>query len=144
MPRKTRGGSRTPTAGASYSNRSDMQVQPVRVAPSQQYGQGVQQQAAQQAMPLPNQAATDQQAIHQAAQGVQPTPAGSLGAFDRPTERPGEHVSTGLPIGQSAGPEALSPYMGDDTGAQLRALYAQFPNQDLADLIAVHDANRSN
>lgn len=142
MPRKTRGGTRTPKAGATYTNRSDMQTQPVRVAPSTQYGQGAKLEAAQQAMPLLNAAAQTQQAIHQGPL-AQPGPAaGSLGAFDRPTERPGEHVSTGLPVGLGAGPEALSPYMGDDTAAQLRALYQQFPNQDLADLIEVAEANR--
>lgn len=67
---------------------------------------------------------------------------GSIGSLTAPTERPGEHVSTGLPIGPGAGPEAMSPYTGDDTGARLRALYAQFPNQDLADLIQVFDGNR--
>jgi hypothetical protein len=139
MPRTQKAG-----AGTNYGNRTDLQTQPVRVAPSAEYGQGVQQQAAQQAIPLPQGGGVPTAAPAPAGQGGPyqgPVP-GQGGAFDRGTERPGEHVSTGLSVGPGAGPEALGPYAGDDTGAQLRSLYAQFPNQDLADLIQVFEANR--
>lgn len=142
MRKSARGGSRSAQPGTNYSNRTDMQTQPVRTAPSTQYGQGVQQEAAQQAIPLPQAqppSAPAQQAAPANYQG--PTP-GSLGPLDRGTDRPGEHVSTGLKVGPGAGPEVLGPYAGDDTSARLRSLYAQFPNQDLAELIQVADANR--
>lgn len=145
MPRKTQGGARTGTAGTSYTNRTDLQTQAVRNAPSSEYGQGVKLEAAQKALPLPDSAAMQAQgAAPQQAPGAPVGPAaGSLGSFDRGTERPGEHVSTGLPVGPGGGPEMLGPYSGDDTGAQLRSLYAQYPNQDLADLIEVFDGNRN-
>jgi len=144
MPRKSnRGGVRQGTPGKAYSNRTDLN-QPVQVAPSKEYGQGVQQAAAQRAIPLPNAAAQAPAPGPMSAPSAPvsgPMP-GELGPLDAPSQRPGEHVSTGLPVGPGAGPEAISAYSGDDTGIQLRALYAKFPNQDLADMIQVFEASR--
>lgn len=143
MPRTGRGGARSGTPGKSYGNRTDLNTatQPVRVAPSQQYGQGVQQEAAQQAMPLPNNTGMPAAAPAPQAPPVAPAVPGELGPLDRPTSRPGEHVSTGLPMGGGAGPEAMMSGPSDDVGLRLRALYQAFPNQDLRDLIAAHDEN---
>jgi|SRR5580765_2123400 len=140
MRKSARGGARSATPGTNYANRTDLQTQPVRNAPSSQYGQGVKLEAAQQAIPLPNNAAPSAAPVAPMSPGILP---GQIGAFDRGTERPGEHVSTGLSVGPGGGPEVLGPYSGDDTGAQLRSLYAQMPNQDLADLIEVFETKRN-
>lgn len=151
MPRKGKGGARTGTAGTAYSNRTDLQggTQPVRTAPSAQYGEGAKLQAAQRAMPLPDNsglpapAAAGGGGAPQASPQAAPTGPlpGELGALDRPTDRPGEHVSTGLPIGPGAGPEVLSQMANPNAqlGIQLRAMYKVNPNQDLLDLIQQFD-----
>ena len=129
--------------------------QAVQVAPSQQYGQGVQQEAAQQAIPLPN----DTPSLTSGSQSPAPGPSASTspqglaqampasipgmgGVFDRPSDRPWEHVSTGLPIGQGPGPEALRSQQDDSLLVRLRAMYSVLPNQDIADLIEVITENR--
>jgi hypothetical protein len=149
MPRNSnRGGARTGTPGKSYSNRTDLQggTQPVKTAPSAQYGEGAKLQAAQRAMPLPDNSGLP--AAPAAAGGggapqagpTGPLP-GDLGALDRPTDRPGEHVSTGLPVGGGAGPEVMSGMANPNAqlGIQLRAMYKTNPNQDLLDLIQQFD-----
>jgi hypothetical protein len=155
MPRKGKGGARTGTAGTAYANRTDLQggTQPIKVAPSTQYGEGAKLQAAQRAMPLPDNSGLPPQAASGAMQGAPPVQGpllgapngplpGELGAFDRATERPGEHVSTGLPVGPGAGPEVMSQRANPNAqlGIQLRAMYRVNPNQDLLDLIQQFDA----
>lgn len=88
MPRKGPGGIRTGTPGKAYSNRTDMNqnqgsTQPIAAAPNQPYGVASAQKAAQQTIPLPV-----------AAAPIKP--------FSRPTERPNEPVTTGLPIGEGS------------------------------------------
>ncbi len=51
-----------------------------------------------------------------------------------PTQSPNEPIQSGLPIGPGPGPEALS-QSPDPTIAELRGLYAMFPNRDLAELL---------
>ncbi len=125
-------------------------AQAIKVAPSQQYGQGAAQIAAQKAIPLPDNSqlpaptaptgpTPGADAAQVAAPAPQPMP--MLGAFDRPSERPGEHVSSGLPFGGGAGPEVL-PSPDHSVGLQLRALYQNFPNTDLRDLIEQFDAQQ--
>jgi hypothetical protein len=145
MPRKDKGGARSGTAGTAYANRTDLQggTQPVRTAPSTQYGRGAAQTAAQKAIPLPDNSglpAASPQGGGQAPVVTGPLP-GELGALDRPTDRPGEHVSTGLPVGPGAGPEVLSQMANPNAqlGIQLRAMYKVNPNQDLLDLIQQFD-----
>lgn len=113
MPRKQRskhGGARQGVQGATYTNRSDLQQgprQPVRVAPGQTYGKGVEQQRAQQALPM---AAAPPVPPPGAAPGpgMMGPPPGAGGPFNRPTERPDEPSTTGLAMGPGAGPEALA------------------------------------
>lgn len=81
------GGPRQGTPGTAYPNRTDMQLP--AVVPGQQYGQATAQAQAQQQVPMAT------------------TPPGSMGAFSRPTERPGEPVTAGLPSGPGPGPEVL-------------------------------------
>ncbi len=96
---------------------------------------------AQQAVPLQNVPAPGP------ASPPSPTPAGmpsspvQLGDFTRPTERPTEPVTAGLPMGPGPGPEALTSGgpAADQIGLQLRSLYQQNPNNDLLRLIQLHD-----
>lgn len=124
------GGDRQGRVGASYGNRSDLNTgprvpaQPVRTATGQTYGNATAQAQAQQAVPLP-----DFAQMHLA----------------RPTERPTEPVTTGLPVGPGAGPEALSPgtanpTSGDNVTALLRAVYDAHPTDELADLLTEQSA----
>ena len=88
MPRKGPGGIRTGTPGKAYSNRTDMNqnqgsTQPIAAAPNQPYGAASAQKAAQQTVPLPV-----------AAAPIKP--------FSRPTERPNEPVTTGIPVGEGS------------------------------------------
>ena len=71
-------------------------------------------------------------ALNTAATNFQPP---ALTPLDAPTQRPNEPVTTGLPVGAGAGPEALG-----DTGEvpvldKLRAIYRAYPNPDLLELI---------
>lgn len=138
-----RGGKRTGTPGASYTNRSDLQTGsrplPVTTAPSAQYGAATAQAAAQKQVPmasgpLPTAGAPP-------APGGPPAPVGPLPGevtpLDAPSENPGEHVMTGVAAGPGAGPEILLPQggisplaqgvgllasLGDDVPDQVRAL----------------------
>lgn len=104
MPRTGKGGARSGTQGTNYTNRTDLNAQPVRVAPSKQYGQGAAQEAAQKIVPLANTAGGG-------APAPMPMPAGPVpgdhGPFNRPTDMPQQPVTTGLPFGPGPGPEAL-------------------------------------
>lgn len=113
---------RGPRPGA--ANRTDLATPtpaPIQTAPGQTYGEAGAQQAAQHAIPtangptmpaspgapasLPPQGAPGLSDIM--AQATQHAgPSNSL-AIDRPTERPDEPVTHGLPGGPGAGPEAL-------------------------------------
>lgn len=63
---------------------------------------------------------------------------GSFPDLSRPSERAGEPVTHGAPVGAGAGPEVLG--MADPTGDELRALYRRFPgNEDLRALIETID-----
>ena len=138
-------------------NRSDLAA-PVTAAPNQPYGIAAQQIAAQGVVPMgpqpiagggqagPPSAPSDPNAMvaalqAHAAAGGGPHPQG----FTRPTERPNEPVTHGLPIGPGAGPEALTGIggitrdnmMGQATLGQLLSQLASQPGapsavQDLA------------
>lgn len=111
-----------------YPNRSDLRNPAQKIAKQaatgQTYGAAGQQMAAQQAVPMgqsPTSAAP--------APRPRPTP-GSLGALDRPTERPNDML---MPM-PDAGPGMFTP--ADPVIEELSLLYAQFPNDDLANLIS--------
>jgi hypothetical protein len=116
MPR--RGGRRAGTPGTAYGARTDLNQQrtlPVQTAPAQQYGQGAAQTIAQQAVPMATAPVPAVSAQMSPPAPVTPTPPAGAGGgapaprgpFDRPTERPGEPVTAGLPVGPGPGPEAL-------------------------------------
>lgn len=110
------GGARTGVPGASYSQRTDMQQSP-RAATGQTYGTAKAQTDAQKAQPLP-------------AAGARP--------FLRPSERPDEPITAGMPTGPGPGPEVLPRFQnpaGPSTVDQLRALYSVWPSEDLRALL---------
>lgn len=113
----TPGGARVGTAGTNYGNRSDMNAapkQPIRAVPNQEYGKVGQQEAAQQAVPLPD--------------------------FAAPTARPNEPITSGMPTGPGPTPQQAgipqAPSNDVSVADQLRAIYSVYPSSDLADLIA--------
>jgi hypothetical protein len=86
--------------------------QPVAAPSGQTYGKRKEQEDAQKAIPLPNQAA------HQVV------------PLNAPTTRPDEPVMHGAPMGAGGGPEVLGPqYLGitDDAELELREMVARFP-----------------
>lgn len=120
---------------ATYSNRTDLQNPASKIAATaakgQTYGEAGKQIAAQKVVPMGASPSDVQKPV------VQP---GSLGGFNRPTERPNEPVTAGVNAG--AGPsyaEAGLPQTSDSLDAvvqELNLLYRQFPNDDLANLIS--------
>lgn len=119
------GGERTGRPGTAYPNRGDLTGKRV-------YGDGRTQEAVRTATPntAPSQNVP-----------TGPPPPGSLVPLNAPTERPGEPVTTGLPIGAGAGPEALTGApVADDALYELRALAAQFPSKDLDRIIALAES----
>lgn len=115
---------------AAYPQRTDLNMAPTAV-PGQTYGEAGAQMAAQRAVPMGAPAAPAQAP----PQGIQP---GAQGPLDRPTERPNEPVTAGAPFGPGRMGEQTAyagPVGGDSVLDELRALYAKFPNNDLADMI---------
>jgi hypothetical protein len=130
--------------------------QPIAVPTGTSYGQGQALADAQRAIPLPTGAPTVPSgpartggapqpagprdplaAAIAAASGMAPPVAGGL---TRPSDRPGEPVTAGLPIGAGAGPEALGlPALPETDGAltDLIVAYQQNPSPALAKLIEV-------
>jgi hypothetical protein len=103
----------------------------VQAATGQTYGEAGKQMAAQRAVPMGG-APTD------VAQTATPRPVpGTLGALTRPTERPSEPITAGAPFGAGPSPMAAGIPMptGDQALEELKAIYAMYPNDDLADLI---------
>lgn len=142
-----RGGPRTGQPGRAYPNRSDLTAQPARSAPNQPYGARAMQESAQRAVPmaggptLPAVPGTSGVAAGPVG-GPPPSPAGgplpgAAGDFLRPSERPDEPLTAGLPVGPGAGPSALpAPHNpGSDILPQLQALYAAFPSEGLREII---------
>lgn len=123
-----------------YPNRSDLRNKAGKVAKmaakGQTYGAAGQQMQAQSQVPVAA-APTDVQA--QGAAPRQYTTPGTLGAFDRPTERPMEPVTSGSPFGAGKTPLAAGtfPRMSNESNVveQIRAIYAAFPNEDIAALL---------
>jgi hypothetical protein len=135
------GGARAGAPQKAYSNRSDLTAnkQPVTTTTGQTYGVAAEQAAAQRAIPLPQApppGAVPSSPGTPGGGGGQALPvyAGELGAFDRPTDRPGEPVTAGIRSGPGVGPEALSP-RGSETLNQLRAIYTAFPDESIREIL---------
>lgn len=134
-----RGGKRKGTPGSPYPNRSDLRGPGTPDIPKtftgQPYGAATQQAQVQGAGPP---ASPQPQAPGATPEGGPPgVPAGGLGPFNRPTERPNEPITHGLSTGPGGGPEAvgLNP-RNDAVSLQLRALYSQFPLPEIAELLS--------
>lgn len=121
-----------------YPNRSDLRNPAKKIAatatPGQTYGEAGKQIAAQQQIPM---AASPQPAVA-LPQPVERTRPGQFGPLDRPTERLNEPVTAGASFGPGR-MATSSGYTGVRNGDpildELRALYAAFPSEDLADML---------
>jgi len=100
-------------------NRTDLTKPTDTTVPGQGYGEAAQQRSAQQAIPMgppptptpspapvPSPAGAVATALNPSALAGAPM-VGANGPLTRPTERPNEPVTHGLPMGPGAGPEAL-------------------------------------
>lgn len=101
----TRGGSRVGKPGASYSNRTDLNEKPMRTAPIATPPSAPITEAPGGGAP----SVAGGQSPNQVGFNAHPTPPGSAGAFNRPTERPTEPLTHGAPFGPGAGPEIMPP-----------------------------------
>lgn len=118
-----RGGRRQGRPGVSYSQRTDLNVQPVRTTPSQHYGDRVANERAQQAQPLPQ-----APGIHPTVQAMMQAPVGQgapAPSLLRDTERPGEPVQAGLDANLQSTDLDL-----------LRALKDRFPSAGMNELFS--------
>lgn len=121
-----------------YPNRTDLSNPAKKVAKmapkGQTYGKASAQLQAQSQVPMASGDITTPQ-----PGPVQPVVSpGSLGAFDRPTDRPAEPLTAGAPFGSGPTPAQLGmpTALGGPTAIdELRALYNMFPNEDLAALL---------
>ena len=122
-----------------YPNRSDLRnpakKMAAKAAPGQTYGEAGKQVAAQQAVPM----AAPPTDVAPAPQPQQPRVApGSIGPLSRPTERPTEPLTAGAPFGPGRN-QQLGGYIGprnsDPILDELRALYATYPSEELADML---------
>lgn len=129
----------------SYPNRSDLR-NPAgkiarRAATGQTYGEAAAQMAAQAAVPMgasPAQAMAERIAQRQAQTRPAPVP-GAAGDLFRPSEndRPitdGVDFGPGRNSAQAGIPKFIAPT--NPVMDELQAIYAQYPNEDLADLIS--------
>lgn len=116
-----------------YPNRTDLNNAFNKVArkaaPGQTYGEATKQLEAQKAMPMGASPADARPSV---------TP-GSLGAFNRPTERPQEPITAGVDFG--AGMNSIQaginnpPRVEDPVLERLKNIFRNYPNDELADLI---------
>jgi hypothetical protein len=136
-----RGGRRAGRPGVKYPERTDLRSGPlVPTAPTGlAYGQHQALVDAQRQIPMgPAGAATPAPAAPPPAAPAPPAVLpGSLGAFDRPTDRPGEPVTAGLPTGPGPGPEVLGlggPMLGKSLADVLSDVASASASPELAQL----------
>lgn len=126
-----RGGPRNGKPGASYNNRSDLNVKPVRTAPISTPDPTT--------MSDPGGGAPSVaggQSPSQVALPPHPNPPGSRGPLHAPTNRPAEPLTAGAPFGPGPGPEVLnqSPVPDSSVSQTLSLLAAKSGNSTLATL----------
>lgn len=130
-----RGGPRTPKKPAAVSGPGALSqrtdggaAQPVRPTPAASYGDRAASIAQQQAAPMRSGGA---QAPVGGPPGAAPAPGPGMMDVFRPSDRPTEPLTAGVPVGPgSMGRPPLA-----TAADQLRALYSQFPDDDLLDAI---------
>lgn len=125
-----------------YGQRTDLNNAAAKLAKktarSPQYGVAAAQMRAQEAVPMGSAPADVKAASAQrpSASATTPMPAGP---FNRGTERPTEPITAGVNFGE--GPNAAQAGINmpirteDPVLDRLRTIYAQYPNEDLADLL---------
>ena len=117
-----------------YPNRSDLRNPAGKVArqaaKGQTYGEAGRQLDAQRAVPM----AAPPTTVAPQRRPVQP---GAAGPLTRPTERPDEPVTAGASFGPGRTPtrSVMVPRRNDPVLDELRALYMQFPSDELADML---------
>jgi hypothetical protein len=129
-------GGRAGTPGRVYSNRSDLNTQrgpiPITPARGQVYGAAQAQQQAQTVLPMapPGAPSSPAGAIPPSAPvaggGAPPPGPGELGLLHRPSDRPNEPVTAGVPTGPGPGPSPMQAPV-QTLGTLLNGL-AQGPN----------------
>lgn len=108
MPRKGRGGRRQGTPGQTYSNRTDLNTDPVKTTPTYATNNSQRQQA------------TNPQPANIQPPGSQP--------FARPSERPSEPLTAGLSTGDGPDSSILNlPSTADPDALDLQALTPYLP-----------------
>ena len=127
-----------------YPNRSDLRnpaQKPARmVVPGQTYGEGAAQMRSQQAVPMA--AAPTDAPPADMAQMAGPVP-GALGPLDRPSDRPDEPITAGIPFGPGPGsealvtpmPESIQPGSREMLIDQVRYVYSKYPNSAVFQLL---------
>jgi len=124
---------------AEYPNRSDLRNPMTRKVAftGQTYGEGAAQERSQ-GMVSPGSAPSETEAQAMAAEMSRRIRPGSM-PLTRPTERPDEPITAGVPFGPGPGPIAagVQPRMVavDSTLETLQALYELYPNEGLAALL---------
>lgn len=121
-----RGGKRNGTQGKAYANRTDLTTPsqlPATAPTGQPYGAAGAQLSAQKTVPMAN-APLSSAPQGQAPQSQGPLP-GSMGSMFDPTQRPDEHLMTG--VGQA--PPVLAPDITASTLALLNTLGANVSDQ---------------
>lgn len=145
MPRvrSTKGGYQPPAHPAPVSGpgrlsrRTDSAAtQPIRVASGQPYGARQAAIASQQAAPLPAAAPVRRNA----PAGAPAAPAPGLPSVFRPTDRPREPITAGIPFGPGASGASPSPL--DDAELILAAAWRVLPAQEIARLRMSHNLAR--
>ena len=135
-----RGGRRKGAPGKAYSNRSDLAADrkmPVAAPTGMGYGERKALEDAQRAVPVASPGVSPQTPpMAPGPTSSWPIP-GSMGPLDRPSERPNEPLTAGLPIGAGPGPEALGMVENSDDPLldELRAAYMHAPSEALRELI---------
>lgn len=129
MPRSGRGGRRSGTPGKAYANRSDLTGK-ATAAPT--YGDKAAAQASLQAVPMAS-GASGGGAPPVVPTGPPPPVPGAL-PFNRPSDRPNEPLTAGLPIGAGPGPGVMAPAV-DPVIETLRAAARTSPNPAVFDLL---------
>lgn len=97
--------------GRTGANRTDLMTpkpEPITAAPGQTYGEAAQQQLAQKVAPMGAAPLAPGPGPQPGPAPVQNLPTMPRPALTRPTERPNEPVTAGLPQGPGPGPEALT------------------------------------
>lgn len=119
----SRGGKRVGKPGAAYGNRTDLNhALPITTIPGE-YGSQTQQAASQRAVPMASGVLPQAQNVPQTptTSSVSTTPM-PLTPLDAPTQRPDEHLMTGVNAGPGPGAEALAPTAGVDPVATALSL----------------------